>query len=593
MQSIRNKLIFLLVGFSMISTLLVGGFFIYDLIKTNDEQNAEYKKLSEAAFDREMKLQVQQAYSMVEAVYQKQLDGVLTEAQAKEEAKDLLRKLRYDGGGYFFVDTSKGVNVVHGTLGKKIEDIPRFDAKDSQGIFYIQEIIKGGMQEGGGYSNFSFPKPNETQDLPKRAFAMHFKPYDWIITTGSWIDFIEAKAIEHKAAADESLKKEIYIAIGILLLIQLLIAGAGFYAAKHFSEPLKNATNRLKRFAGGDFSVDVRESELKRPDEFGQMAVAFQELNKRMRALLRSIADSAEGVAASSEELTASASQSAQVSDQVAQSITDVASGAGNQLTAINSTTHIIEQLSSSIEEVSANAITSANKAVEAADTAKQGRRDVENAVRQMSLIENAVNDSAKMVAKLGERSQEIGQIVDTISSIAGQTNLLALNAAIEAARAGEQGRGFAVVAEEVRKLAEQSQEAAKKISDLISVIQSDTREAVVTMETGTKEVKAGAAVVVDSGKSFGMIAGLVETVSGQSQNIAEKIQEMAKNSQQIVENVKSVDQMSKNVASEAETVSAATEEQSASIQEISHASQSLADMAQKLQTAIQSFKLK
>lgn len=592
MQSIRSKLILLLAGFSMVSTLLVSGFFINDLIKTTEEQNIEYRQNIEASFDREMKLQVQQAYSIVEAIYQKQLDGKMTEAAAKEAAKDLLRKVRYDGNGYFFVDTSKGVNVVHGTLGKKVEDKPRFDAKDSQGVFYIQEILKGGMQEGGGYSNFSFPKPNETQDLPKRAFAMHFKPYDWIITTGSWIDFIDTKVMEHKNAADENLKKDIYLALVILLFVQILIIGGGVYCAKHFSAPLKNATNRLKRFADGDFSIDVRESELKRHDEFGQMAIAFQALNKKMRALLRNISDSAEGVAASSEELTASASQSAEVSDQVAKSIADVAVGSGNQLTAINAATNIIEQLSASIEEVSANASVSADKAMEATNTAKQGSLAVEDAVKQMELIEDVVTDSARIVAKLGERSQEIGQIIDTISSIAGQTNLLALNAAIEAARAGEQGRGFAVVAEEVRKLAEQSQEAAKKISALINVIQRDTEEAVVTMESGTKEVKAGTEVVIHSGRSFSDIASLVDVVSAQSQHIAGTIQEMAKNSQQIVESIRSLDQMSKNVVSEAETVSAATEQQSASIQEISHASQGMAKTAQELQGAIRSFKL-
>lgn len=139
-----------------------------------------------------------------------------------------------------------------------------------------------------------------------------------------------------------------------------------------------------------------------------------------------------------------------------------------------------------------------------------------------MSQIDGTVTSSARVVAKLGERSKEIGQIVDTISGIAGQTNLLALNAAIEAARAGEQGRGFAEVADEVWKLAEQSQETAKKIETLIGDIQADTDTAVMAMNSGTLEVKTGAEVVNTAGAAFRGIAELINEVSSQVQGISQ-----------------------------------------------------------------------
>lgn len=146
----------------------------------------------------------------------------------------------------------------------------------------------------------------------------------------------------------------------------------------------------------------------------------------------------------------------------------------------------------------------------------------------------------------MGERSKEIGQIVDTISGIAGQTNLLALNAAIEAARAGEQGRGFAVVAEEVRKLAEQSQEAAKKIAELIGEIQGDTDKAVIAMNEGTREVKTGAEVVNVAGAAFREIAEMVTQVSGQVKEISAALQQMASGSRQVASSVKKIDELSR-----------------------------------------------
>ena len=227
-----------------------------------------------------------------------------------------------------------------------------------------------------------------------------------------------------------------------------------------------------------------------------------------------------------------------------------------------------------------------------ASQSAKDGRETVEEAKKQMENIQRTVGDSAKVIAKLGENSKEIDQIVDTISGIAGQTNLLALNAAIEAARAGEQGRGFAVVAEEVRKLAEQSQEAAKHIATLISEIQGDTDNAVVAMSKGTHEVQIGTEIVHLAGKTFNEIASLVEQVTDQVGNISIAIQQTVSGSQEIVSSIQEIDKISRGAAGQPQTVSAATEEQSASMEEIASASHYLTEMAEKLQTIVLKFKV-
>jgi len=209
-----------------------------------------------------------------------------------------------------------------------------------------------------------------------------------------------------------------------------------------------------------------------------------------------------------------------------------------------------------------------------------------------MMSIEKTVTGSAEVVKNLGERSREIGQIVDTISGIAEQTNLLALNAAIEAARAGEQGRGFAVVADEVRKLAEQSQKASKQIALLINEIQLETQNAVISMDEGTHQVKLGTEVAQSAGHAFIEITTLVDQVSSMVGEISEEFQQMAIGSQKIVTSVTDIYETSRAITGQTQTVSAATQEQSASVEEIASSSQVLATMADELQQSLKKFYL-
>lgn len=379
-------------------------------------------------------------------------------------------------------------------------------------------------------------------------------------------------------------------AVSSSIIAAILGILVGIFAARIITRPLKAMLSFSQELANGDFRDKPRT--FVSNDEIGQLADALVNMRSSIRTMMKHVNESAEQVAASSEELTASADQSAQAANQVASSITDVAKGAEEQLIAASNASAVVEQMSAGIQQIAANTNEVSEQSAQAANKAQEGNKSVEKAVTQMAQVEQTVTTSAEIVTQLGERSKEIGQIVDAISSIAGQTNLLALNAAIEAARAGEQGRGFAVVAEEVRKLAEQSQEAAKQIATLINEIQCDTDKAVVAMNDGTREVKLGAEVVNASGQAFREIADLVTQVSAQVKEISTAIEQMAIGSQHIVGSVKRIDELSKKASGETQTVSAATEEQSASMQEIDSASQELAKLAMELRETINKFQV-
>jgi methyl-accepting chemotaxis protein len=533
-----------------------------------------------------MKSQVQTVHSLVTDLHKQQQQGLLTEADTKKRAADLVRNLRFDEDNYFWIDTTEGVNVV--LLGRITEGKNRFGDMDTSGKPFIQEIIKNGMQAGGGFTDYSFPKPNQKESLPKRSYSLLFQPYNWVIGTGSWVDDIDKLVADKATANNKNLNESLAYSVGIGFLGLLLTAAIALYLGGKIARPVTEVATSVQEIATGNLAVN--DLTVNSRDEIGQLATSFNAMKQHLRELIHQASESASQVAAASEELTATADQAAVASSQVADSISEVAAGTDKQVKSVNAAANIVERMSSNIQEISGKISHVAELSIKTATAATTGKDAVESAISQMDTIERSVSGSAEVVTKLGERSKEIGQIVDTISGIAGQTNLLALNAAIEAARAGEAGRGFAVVAEEVRKLAEQSEEAAKQISSLIGEIQSDTTKAVISMQAGTQEVKHGTKVVVDAAEAFSNINTMVNSVSDQANEVAASVRQLTTDSQTIVGEVRAIEKISRDTSAETQTVSAATEEQSASLQQIAAASQSLAQMAEQLQTAVHRF---
>ncbi len=381
-----------------------------------------------------------------------------------------------------------------------------------------------------------------------------------------------------------------WITLITILIVLLIVSGVIFYIAEQISKPIKILEKAANCIASGDLSLSKITVSSK--DELGHLALAFETMVKNLRGLVHKIGSSSEQVAASSEELTASAEQSAQAANSVAISISETATAVEDQSTTIYKAMTMVEKIAAEMQQQSnktQNTVTIVGGAV---NSAKIGDETVSTAINQMNNIRKAVDNSANVVGELGEYSKKIGQIVETISNIAGQTNLLALNAAIEAARAGEQGRGFAVVADEVRKLAEQSQEAAKQISGIIGDIQSKTEDAVKVMIDGTQEVRQGSDIVIQAGEAFRDIDKHISEVATIAQGSADDMNQLVIASQTILESMRKSEQISHDISGQTQSISAATEEQSASMEEIASSSQSLATLAQDLQTEVNKFRV-
>ena len=398
----------------------------------------------------------------------------------------------------------------------------------------------------------------------------------------------EIKASQQANSETSAATNRMMLIISVVAFLLLFLAAN--YIIREITSALKQMIIVCQALKDGDFRNNG--ITLERGDELGEMWSALLEVRTNLRGLMGKFSETAEHLASASEELTASSQQSAEASNQVAQSVTDAAGAAAQQQESVDHSNQAVAEVASSVHTIEVTSAHVAENSQQASRRAQHGVQSVEAAVQQMQDVEQTVQSSAAIVDKLGERSHEIGQIVDTISEIADQTNLLALNAAIEAARAGEYGRGFAVVADEVRKLAEQSQDAAQRIAELINRIQQDTNAAVGSMQTGRDKVVEGTASVAGLKENFGEIVQLIGNIAGEIQGISDSMRSVSGDTERITSSVDQMSQHSQNISNEMQSVSAATEEQTASAQDIAQASDSLAHLAQELQTAIQVFKL-
>jgi methyl-accepting chemotaxis protein len=390
-------------------------------------------------------------------------------------------------------------------------------------------------------------------------------------------------------------QESVFIIAGVVLLALLIVLIVSIFITNLIAKPIKGMESYIEKIAQGDLSEETlakaRGSKLYN-DEIGKLGNSIISMRQQLWELLSKISHSSEQIAASFDELNANAEESSKAIEETAISVNTIADGSGNQLNMVKNTSNIIQQMSGSIQQVATNTHNTSMVAEKALEATNEGGKAINITKEQMNNIEKVVIKIDDVIKILGQRSNEIGQIVEAISGIAEQTNLLALNAAIEAARAGEQGRGFAVVAEEVRKLAESSKESTGKISTLISQIQHDTENAVSSMHEGTNQVKIGMEVVDKAGQAFNDISKLVQEISSQIQEVATASENIADGSQQVVLSINKVDDISKDVSSQSQTIAASIEEQSASMHEIASASEGLAKIGEDLMTEISKFKL-
>ncbi|OSB18851.1 chemotaxis protein [Clostridium sporogenes] len=561
MKKISTKIAIMAILISTITAFCIGGFSIYQLFSTKDKVLKNQRKIMVQSYDLGIQNEVESAISVLEGINKRYQKGELKLQEAKKLGADLLRDMRYGKEGYFWADTLEGINVV--LLGKDTEGKSRLEMQDAKGKYLIKEIIENGKKEEGGFTDYYFPKEGGSEALPKRSYSKLFKPFDWVIGTGNYIDTIDKIILTEQ----KSLEKQIFNKITFLLIMMVVMLSlaitAGITLGKKISSPILHITKLVEKTANFDLVDDENFNNiLKFKDETGVIGQAVVDLREQLRHIFESVKDNSNLLLSNSQILSQSSETTADSIEAVGKTLEELAKGSVDQ--AKNSQI-IVESLSGFSEELN-GVVDTANKVKDfSKETEKEnikGRDSID--ILNKKFVENktALFMVGQNVNELWTKSNSIGEIVVKIQDIAEQTNLLALNAAIEAARAGEAGKGFAVVAEEVRKLSEQVEESTREISQEIQEIQKKVNDSKNSMNESENIILEVNNAVEDTKKVFNTIEHSTKNTIDQITNLYDNITRVSKDKDNILESIHSISAISEESAAGLEEVSASTQEQ-------------------------------
>ncbi|MED4865386.1 methyl-accepting chemotaxis protein TlpC [Bacillus subtilis] len=387
-----------------------------------------------------------------------------------------------------------------------------------------------------------------------------------------------------------SLTQSLFTQFAIVLVIVIMLS---VILVLVFTRKINKRLNALKsafESAGnGDMTIEVSD---KTGDELSELSVYYNKMRMKLNDTIQTVQQSALQLASASQQLSAGAEETNQASEKITEAVQQIANGAQDQIIRIENSESSLKQASADIRDISANTAAIADKGQLAQSKADIGQKEIANVQAQMDAIHQSIQKSGEIIHQLDGRSKQIEQILSVITQIADQTNLLALNAAIEAARAGEQGKGFAVVADEVRKLAEESQQSAGQISKLIIEIQKDMNRSARSVEHVKTEAAEGVTMIQHTRDAFKEIAAATGEISAEISDLSASVTNISASAHQINDsfaaNTADIKESTKNTRQAA----ALTEEQFAAMEEITAASETLSQLAEELTGIISQFKM-
>ncbi|WSE81122.1 methyl-accepting chemotaxis protein [Pseudomonas donghuensis] len=420
--------------------------------------------------------------------------GTLSRDAAQQQALSAVRGLRYDQNDYFWINDLGPKMIMH-PANPKLDGQDLSAIRDPDGFALFNEMAALAKAKGAGSIDYRWPKPGASEPVKKTSYVQLFKPWGWVIGSGVYIDDMQAEFIRQ-------LRDASILGLGIALVMTLLVV----LIARSIARPLQEAVDAMATIASGESDL-TRRLDTHGSDEVTQLGSHFNSFTGKLQGVVSQLQGAVHALGQSATDVGNNAGQAQQRSEQQSQQMEQVA-------TAINEVTYAVQDVAKNAEQAS-------SEMRDAQLRAEQGQQSIHGSLQRIDQLSATIDEAVQVIRALAGQSTRIGSVLEVIRSIAEQTNLLALNAAIEAARAGEQGRGFAVVADEVRLLAQRTQQSTAEIQSMIEHLQGQSEAAVKAIDASSEASRQTVEQASEAGVSLDAISQALHNLTALNASIA------------------------------------------------------------------------